>query len=150
MAEESMGNEKTKRKWHLNDAKNDVQHLKRELARLKDWAQRGRDAAEQIPDTRAKLDITEARLSAESRATARLDIPALKVELNRLCMDIAHNHTAKSERRIFEIICAARAAGACGQDHMRYVSTLGRIKTGALPWSTLVDWVHVPQTEKAA
>jgi chromosome segregation ATPase len=157
MAEDIMADDDEKKPrlsgaaWHQNRAQKEVDGLKRKLASLKETVARGNEAQEQIPDVRKPLDLAEARLSAESREVAITNVPALKVELASICARMDASYSTEAERRIHEILSAARACGASGQSWEQYKLATARIKSGTTNWrwTMFVDWIREPAKEAA-
>jgi hypothetical protein len=154
MSEDAMADDDEKAKWpgsNLNRAKRSVKDLRAKLSRLKEWAERGRAAESEIAGTRRALDVAESFLSAQARQVATASIPALRLELNDVCMHLDASYDTGLERRLHEILSMARSCGASGQSAEQYKLASARIKSGSSSWrwTMFVDWIRSP-AEKAA
>ena len=113
-------------------------------------AERGAAAKESLPELMRQLAEARAHVVIAQRNEAFENVPKLKNEMREITAALSKNYTTKGEKRVFQILAAARMCGASGQSYESARLATARIKNeatrgGGFDWPMFVDWIHAPQ-----
>jgi hypothetical protein len=112
--------------------------------------ERGAAAKESLPELMRQLAEARAHVVIAERNEAFDNVPKLKNEMREITAALSKNYTTKGEKRVFQILAAARMCGASGQSYESARLATARIKNeatrgGGFDWPMFVDWIHAPQ-----
>lgn len=142
----------------FNRARRDVQHCEKTVERLTEQIARAEAAKAELVTAKAALAAARQAWADQQRIVERENVGALKDEMCALTADLdSGNWTPAKEKRLFEILSAARMCGASGQSYEAFRVTMERLKRpgtadkkSGIGWAVFNGWIHVPENRSAA
>jgi len=115
---------------------------------------RGKAAQQSLQELMRRVAEARAHLVDCERDKAVDEMPALKAEMRKVTEALSKNYTTAGEKRVFQILAAARMCGASGQSYETARLAADRIKNtgvrgGTFDWPMFVNWIKSEEVENA-
>jgi hypothetical protein len=121
-----------------------------QLGHAQEAVARGEIAQRNLQELMRRVAEARAGLVEAERDKTFETMPALKAEMRSVTAALSKNYTTKGEKRVFEILAAARMCGASGQSYETARLAADRIKNmatrgGGFDWPMFVNWIKASE-----